>query len=212
MPRYSKSELEEALGSSKSYAEALRRLRLSESGGNHKTIQKWTRTWKIDVSHFETQSQRARRNIAFASKPTPIEDLLVKGTKRRSHLKRRLYAEGLKEKQCEFCGQGPTWRGKHMGLVLDHINGDPRDNRLENLRILCPNCNATLPTHCGRKNRTPRPDRRKGPRPNRRKVKDRPPLGELLRQVSEVGYSATGRLYSVSDNAIRKWIKAYQRG
>ena len=40
-----------------------------------------------------------------------------------------------------------------MGLILDHINGVRDDNRLENLRIVCPNCAATLDTHCGRKNR-----------------------------------------------------------
>ena len=40
-----------------------------------------------------------------------------------------------------------------MSLILDHINGVRDDNRLENLRIVCPNCAATLETHCGRKNR-----------------------------------------------------------
>lgn len=37
-----------------------------------------------------------------------------------------------------------------MGLILDHINGIHKDNRIENLRIVCPNCNATLPTHGGK--------------------------------------------------------------
>jgi protein-arginine kinase activator protein McsA len=46
-----------------------------------------------------------------------------------------------------------------MALVLDHINGVWNDNRLENLRILCPNCNATLDTHCGRKNKRERAER-----------------------------------------------------
>jgi hypothetical protein len=47
------------------------------------------------------------------------------------------------------------WRGRRLALILDHINGVPDDNRLENLRIVCPNCAATLDTHCGRKNRLP---------------------------------------------------------
>ena len=40
-----------------------------------------------------------------------------------------------------------------MALILDHINGVANDNRLENLRIVCPNCAATFDTHCGAQNR-----------------------------------------------------------
>lgn len=52
-----------------------------------------------------------------------------------------------------MCGQGEEWNGKKMSLILDHINGVHNDNRLENLRIVCPNCNATLDTHCGKNNK-----------------------------------------------------------
>ena len=54
------------------------------------------------------------------------------------------------ERECEMCGQGEEWHGRQMSLILDHINGVADDNRLENLRIVCPNCAATLDTHCGR--------------------------------------------------------------
>jgi len=54
-------------------------------------------------------------------------------------------------RNCEKCGQDEWWYGKRMALILDHINGDNSDHRIVNLRIVCPNCNATLPTHC-RKN------------------------------------------------------------
>lgn len=52
--------------------------------------------------------------------------------------------------------QEETWRGRRIGLILDHINGVRDDNRLENLQIVCPNCAAALDTHCGRNARTVR--------------------------------------------------------
>src|SRR5437588_3968944 len=129
-----------------------------------------------------------------------------------------------------------------MALILDHVNGISTDNRIENLRILCPNCAATLQTHCGRKNRQPprrracercgqlfdqrypkqrycsrecgsrwnRDGSRGVPRPERRRV-ERPPYEDLLAQVAATSYLAVGRRYGVSDNAIRKWIRQYER-
>lgn len=80
--------------------------------------------------------------------------LIENSSYNRSSLKERLYKEGLKERKCEFCGQDENWNGKHMSLILDHINGIYNDNRLENLRIVCPNCNATLETHWKKKDHT----------------------------------------------------------
>lgn len=126
-----------------------------------------------------------------------------------------------------------------MALILDHINGIADDNRLENLQSVCPNCAATLDTHCGRQNRLehdPRTcphcgggfqpayasqrycsrdcgSRGKGDgraRPGRRKV-SRPPYAHLIREVRALGFAGTGRRYGVSDNAIRKWLHQYER-
>ena len=171
--------------------------------------------------------------------PIPLDEILVDGsTYSRGSLKRRLYAEGLKSPRCELCGQGDVWRGRPIALILDHVNGVADDNRLANLRIVCPNCAATLPTHCGRNGHLlrerecarcgaafrpksgrqrycsracgTRHDRRRAAYPERRKV-DRPPYPQLVREVRALGYLGTGRRYGVSDNAIRKWLRAYQR-
>lgn len=80
----------------------------------------------------------------------PLEELLVVGRKTaRKHLKSRLLAKGLLKDQCYECGLS-EWRGKHLSLHLDHINGHKHDNRLENLRLLCPNCHSQTPTYSGR--------------------------------------------------------------
>jgi hypothetical protein len=125
-----------------------------------------------------------------------------------------------------------------MSLILDHVNGVATDNRIENLRIVCPNCAATLDTHCGRKNLLPRERRSclhcgaeffakysshrycshdcgvhskgpRDPRPERRKVQ-RPTYEQLMAEVESMSFVAIGRKYGVSDNAVRKWIRWYE--
>lgn len=82
-----------------------------------------------------------------------IEDVFTGKKYLRSYqLKNKLIAEGYKEAKCEECGLGEEWNDKILVLELDHINGNKRDNRLENLKILCPNCHSQTPTFRGRKN------------------------------------------------------------
>ena len=235
MPRYTEEEARDAVAASRSYSEALRRLGLRSAGGNHALFKRWMGVWGISTDHFDPYeaSRGVRRGI-------PLDEVLVEGSAySRATLKKRLYAEGLKQPRCESCGQGDIWRGRRIALVLDHVNGVPDDNRLENLRILCPNCNATLDTHCGRQNARPREpqacarcgamftptrdghrycsphcgrrwDRRSGvPKPHLRRV-ERPPFEQLKAEIAASSYLAVGRKYGVSDNAIRKWVRQYE--
>ena len=166
--------------------------------------------------------------------------MVENSTYRRGQLKDRLFAEGLKQRICELCGQDELWHGRRMSLVLDHINGVANDHRLENLQIVCANCAATLDTHCGRnlprertcpgcgqtfapKNIRHRycsqacwgtvySERKLGiPQPHLRRV-ERPSYEQLVEDVGTMSMLAVGRKYGVTDNAVRKWIRWYERG
>lgn len=80
----------------------------------------------------------------------PLSELLVAGTWVGSHLLRvRLLAEGVLAHRCSEC-RLTHWQGQLIPLELDHVSGDRYDSRLENLRLLCPNCHAQTPTYRGR--------------------------------------------------------------
>lgn len=78
----------------------------------------------------------------------PLKDILIRCSPivNITHLKKRLLREGLLLNRCSGCGLGNRWRGQPITLEMDHINGDRRDNRIENLRILCLNCHSQTPT------------------------------------------------------------------
>ena len=148
--RYSDEEARAAIAASRSFSEALRRLGMRPAGGNHRTLRLLAERLAVPTDHFDPHAVQ-REVLRVVSRPIPLDRILVRGsTYNRQDLKRRLYAEGLKQRACELCGQGELWRGRRMSLILDHVNGVHDDNRLENLRIVCPNCAATLDTHCGR--------------------------------------------------------------
>jgi 5-methylcytosine-specific restriction endonuclease McrA len=126
------------------------KLELSTRGNNYKTLHKYINKYNIDISHFNANFVRGEKLQKFNK--IPIEEILVENSTYTwtSNLKNRLYDEGLKERKCEKCGQGELWLGEKISLIIDHINGINNDNRFSNLRILCPNCNAALSTHCGK--------------------------------------------------------------
>lgn len=232
---YNEEEVRAAVENARSLSDALRALGLRVAGGNFGTLRRLIKRFDISTDHMDPNW--IKRGNPPKKDRTPLSEILVEhSTYARGHLKHRLYSEGVKHRRCELCGQDEDWNGRQMSLILDHINGVHDDNRLENLRIVCPNCAATLETHCGRKNKAgPRPclhcgeqffpkrfsqqycSQRCGthssgprqPQPDRRKVR-RPSYEQLMTDLAATNYSAVGRKYGVSDNAVRKWVRAYE--
>ncbi len=226
--KYLKSNFEKIIKSSSTLTEICKKLGLNKTGGGVKTINKYIKLYDIDTSHFNYTSVSNFIKI-------PLEKILIENSAYAStnHLKNRLYKEGLKERKCEKCGQDENWNGEKMSLILDHINGVNNDDRIENLRILCPNCNATLETHCKGYKKRIHPQYLKRRTEESYICKDcgghikfenktnlcqkcynikqrrviRPSKEQLLKEINELGYCGVGRKYGVSDNSIRKWIK-----
>jgi hypothetical protein len=138
----------EVVSSSRSVAEALRKL--GTDGGARRRFERRLRESGLDAKHFMGQAWR-RGVTTPVVQPTPLVELLVDGrlVSPTNRLKQRLIAEGLKEPRCERCFRD-RWNGRPIPLELDHANGRRDDNRLENLRILCPNCHAQTDTYRGR--------------------------------------------------------------
>lgn len=230
-----RSEFKKLVDSCKTYTECIIKLGLSpRCSGNFQTIKKYIKKYELDISHFERGFSNG--NIPINKKE--LKEILVKDSFfTRTHLKNKLYKEGVKKKECEVCGINEDWfNGSKIVHILDHINGDPYDNRIENLRIVCPNCNSTFRTSNGRNKAKYIYDSEKNEYKsestykkckcgkiilkdskfcskcngdNQRKV-ERPSFKELKKMIEENGNTGVGKMYGVTEACIRKWIKNYE--
>ena len=107
---------------------------------------------QINVMHFKGYKDKSTQfNYKHVNENYNVSSLFTENSfAERKLIRRYLLVYNLIPYKCAFCGNEGEWQGKQISLELDHINGKHDDNRLENLRWLCPNCHATTPTYCGK--------------------------------------------------------------
>lgn len=218
--RYSKEELEKIVKESFSIKEVIDKLGYNtHSGSNNKTVKNRIEKYNIDTSHFTYKKgiERNEENIFI------INSSASQATLRRWYLKGN-YTSYI----CSICKLNPFWQGKPLTLILDHINGKNHDDRLENLRWVCPNCNQQLDTTNGKnKKRNLTIDKKNnkcfckncGEEINsatesklcfvcsakKRRICDRPPREKLKFLIRNYSFTSLGEKFGVSDKAISKW-------
>lgn len=155
-------EIIDAVKNACSFCSALTALKLNNiTNANNKWIRDKINLLAIDTNHFTGKGHLKGKSHNW-NKITPLNEILVENSdfSTTSHLKMRLIRENLLKDECGEC-QITEWRGKKLSLHLDHINGVNTDNRIENLRLLCPNCHSLTDTYTGknkRKEKSKRPD------------------------------------------------------
>jgi Zn finger protein HypA/HybF involved in hydrogenase expression len=128
-------------------------LGLAPAGGSYRTIKRYIIAWGLDVSHFTGQAWVGTRPGPTPGQRYTLEEIFREGsTYPTGHLLKIILREGYRERRCESCGL-TEWLGQPIAIEVDHANGVNNDHRLENLRLLCPNCHALTPTWRGRANR-----------------------------------------------------------
>ncbi|MGO4749690.1 HNH endonuclease signature motif containing protein [Streptomyces sp. 2MCAF27] len=143
--------LQRAVAESGSLAGVLRALGLPVGGAGRALAGRSIATYGISTAHFVGQGhQRGRPSLNRKPAAAILQKLDPGAARTKTSLLRRALDESAVPRLCDECGTGDTWQGRRLVLEIDHINGDRWDNRLANLRYLCPSCHSQTGTFSGR--------------------------------------------------------------
>jgi 5-methylcytosine-specific restriction endonuclease McrA len=217
---YSREELQKIIDNSISIRQVIIKIGLSPNGhGGYITFKKKVKEYSLDITELKKRTREyLKNNLSSGRDKIPLELVTTKDSNySRTCLKKRLLKDGLLENVCEICGQLPIWNGKPLTLQLDHINGVYNDNRLENLRIVCGHCHSQLETTGTKNIKRKNIKRKKEKLPNKgvgrgqNQIKKFEVTKEELKVlINNNTFVKIGKMFGVSDNAIRKRAKKFQ--
>lgn len=221
-------EFKKAVNECSTISDVLRRFNIPVNQGYYnKVFHDEIKKLELSIDHF---SKRTPPSNAWTFEKIFTKDSKYKGGS--SSLKNKLIKNLILENKCSECGLEPEWNGKKLSMHLDHINGEPTDNRIENLRILCPNCHSQTETYCGSKKRKKKHAYKfeckkcrgqkkttsslyciscsKDVIKSKAKPKIKWPDIEILKKMLEdSNFVQVGKKLGVSDNAVRKHLKKH---
>ena len=146
---WTKDNLLKAIEKSNCKSDVLRNLGITTKSGNFQTLDRYCVKYGIDLNIIKYDNSRGYKFIRKLNN----EEIFIKNSDTSGkNLKLRIINDGLIDYKCQKCGNNGEWMGEKISLQLDHINGVNNDNRLENLRFLCPNCHSQTETF-GSKNK-----------------------------------------------------------
>ncbi len=147
----SKEALAGAVADHRSVRGVILALGLADNGSTRRLVKAGIAHHRLDTSHFTGRAHNKGRRTGPRRKPEELLIQLPPGSHRTPGERLRTMLVHIGHPDiCQMCGTPPIWQGVPMTLEIDHINGDWLDNRVDNLRILCPNCHSVTPTYCGR--------------------------------------------------------------
>ncbi|MET7682814.1 HNH endonuclease signature motif containing protein [Streptomyces sp. NPDC005423] len=148
--KWTKDRLQTAVSASTNMCEVLRHLGLEVVGGHHTHISRRIKAYDIDTSHFQRPTRRGKPRRPRTPAALLVEQAAACARRMQSdRLRWAMTAVGVPER-CALCGTDTVWRGRTLPLEVDHLDGNWRDNRIQNLRLLCPNCHSTTDSYRGR--------------------------------------------------------------